>query len=144
MLSVIWLSLATYLAIFIYQYVFYIATCLSLVMFFSSNIFIFFEKHLRIIVFIFHINWSNQYHWYINTLRAFFFYDFFFIRFFLAFRYFLLFTGSLLNSFLIILLTFSQISLYFSKNLSLKKTYIQFHQSLFYMHSFPERICIKV
>ena len=57
---------------------------------------------------------------------------------FLVFRYFSLHTGSLSNSFLIMLLTFFQILLYFSNNFSsfIKKTYIYFYQNLFYLYAF--------
>ena len=93
---------------------------------------------MRLIVFIFSINWINQYYWYIKTLTAFFCPDFF-----LAFRYSLLCTSSLLNSFLLTLLTFSQISLYFSKNFLLKNIYTQFRQNLSYIYSFLGGVCIK-
>ena len=59
------------------------------------------------IVSIFSINWINQYYWCMKTLKA-----FICVGFFSAFRYFLLYTSLLFNTFLMILLTFSQISLY--------------------------------
>ena len=47
-------------------------------------------------VFISFINWINQYYWYIKTLKV-----FFCVEFFSAFRYYLSYTGSLLNCFLL-------------------------------------------
>ena len=65
-----------------------------------------------------------------------------------TFRYFLLCTGSLLNYFLMILLTFSQISLYFLKYFSsLIKKYIHFmiflgknmHNGIIFKHLYNQR-----
>ena len=74
-------------------------------------------------------------------MRAFCCLDFF-AAFFLAFRNLLLCIGSILNCPLIIMPTFHYNFLKIF-HLSLKETFIQFHQNLFHIHSFLERICIK-
>ena len=72
---------------------------------------------MRIIVFIFYINWINQYHWYINTLRAFFCVNFF--RYKIFFQLLDIFYYIWVHyHFFIILLTFSQISLFLFKTFS--------------------------
>ena len=101
---------------------------------FYDNLFTFFEKHMRIKVYTHFKNRVNYYQQQTNTIKNFFWQltimkncvDFFLTDFNLVSKYSLLYTGSLSNTFLIISLTLSQISLYFSRNsLSfIKKTYI--------------------
>ena len=66
---------------------------------------------------------------------------FFLIRFYFNFKIFLIVYRFTMQFSLILFLTFSQILLYFSNNLSfIKKDLYLCHESLFYMHSFLEEI----
>ena len=52
--------------------IFFISLVTNLHLFFFLNIYTFCQKHLRMIVDIVSINWINQYNWWTNTVRTFF------------------------------------------------------------------------
>ena len=90
-------------------------------------------------LFIFSINWINQYYWYTHITKNI---ERFLLSIFTpAFRYFLFYISSLLNILFFILLTFPKISLYLSKHFSLfiKKIHtIIFIKTSIYTHFWKE------
>ena len=128
---------------------FYVFSNILRHLFFFNNIIIFFSKYL-IIIMTCSKNRLDQNCWYTNTLRTFFWYfvivkncfDFTLLRFHFSFQMNFILNRFFFDAFVI----FFQILLYFSINSlsSIKKTYIWFHQSLSYMYSFSDEICLKV
>ena len=113
-----------------------------------------FKKRLRVILFTSSKNRINQNYGQTNIRRTFFWYlidinnlvGFPFVRFYFSFYIFFIVYRFTFKYFFILLLTLSEISLYFSSNspFFINKDYIYFHQNLFYMHLTLEALRIKV